>query len=268
MGTGDQYKEDCSKLAGLVERFTGIPRERAFFFVMENAAAELLPCSNMICETESQREKLSALFDFKNLYETLKGAEKNREHSLSDTSEAMEYFKNYYADMNDKERFSVAFLDSHNRVIATKTLSSGSVNESAVYPRELIKEALFFNAVSVMLAHNHPGGVSRPSQEDLMATSRVKQGMDTVGVRLLDHIIVAGDKAISLADMGQIDLPSNVPGLAKAASPTVREKDSSPKTKMPTIKEQIAAGKKQLAEQRAAVPTRAAVKMKNNALEV
>ena len=267
MGTGDQYKEDCSKLAGLVERFTGIPKERAFFFVMENAAAELLPCANMICETESQREKLSALFDFKNLYETLKSAEKSREHSLSGTSEAMEYFKNYYADMNDKERFSVAFLDSHNRVIATKTISSGTVNESAVHPRELIKEALFYNAVSVMLAHNHPGGAVTPSQDDLMATGRVKQGMDSVGIRLLDHIIVAGDKAISIADMGQIDLSGKVPGLAKAASPPVRETGIAPEAKTPTIKEQIAAGKKQLAGQRATAPVRAAVKSNNIGLE-
>jgi DNA repair protein RadC len=269
MDTGNQHKEDCAKLAGLVERFTGIPKAQTFFFVMQNAAADLLPCANIVCETDLQREKLAALFEFKNLYETVKGAEKSREYVLSSTSDAMAYFKNYYADMNDKERFSATFLDSQNRVIATKTISSGTVNESSVHPREIVKEALFHNAVSVMVAHNHPGGAKNPSQPDLFVTDRIKRSIETIGVNLLDHIIVAGDKSISLADMGLMPQSSPMPEIAKAASP-VREESSSykPESRQPSIKQQLAAGKKHLAAERTAAPARAVAKIKSNALEV
>ena len=269
MDEGNQYKEDCAKLAGLVERFTGIPKERVFFFVTQNAAESLLPCANIICETQSQREKLAALFDFKNLYEMIKGADKSREYAFGSSYDAMRYFKDYYADKNDRESFSVAFLDSHNKAIAVKTISSGTVNESMVHPREIIKEALFHNAVSVMLAHNHPGGATNPSQADLFVTEKIQQALETVGVRLLDHIIVAKDKTVSLAETGQMPASSPAPINTRAASP-VRENGGirKPEPRAPSIKQQLAAGKKQLAAERAAAPSRAAAKTKSNALEV
>jgi DNA repair protein RadC len=268
METGNQYAQDSAKLAALIERYTGIPKERVFFFVMENAAAELLPCANLICDTDKQREKLAALFEFKNLYEAVKSAEQSRTHALNDTQAAIGYFKNRYADANDRERFSAAFLDSQHRVIAAKEMFAGTVGESAVHPREIIKEVLFYNAASVMLAHNHPGGSERPSQADIAVTARIKQSMDAVGVKLLDHIIIAGNRAVSLAETGHIPATA-APLIPMAASP-VREKGSryQAKTQQPSIKQKIAAGKNQLATDRAAKPARAAAKTKSNALEV
>jgi len=269
MDSGSQYKDDCAKLAGLVERFTGIPKERVFFFVMQNSADALLPCANIICDTQPQREKLAALFDFKNVYEMAKGADKSREYVLGTSSDTMNYFKDYYADKNDREHFSVAFLDSRNRVIATKTISSGTVNESFVHPREIVKEALFYNSVSVVLSHNHPGGNTEPSQADLFVTEKIKQAMDTIGIRILDHVIIARDKTISLAELGKMPTSSPSHGNSKAASP-VREsgglREAEPRT--PSIKQQIAAGKKQLAAERAAAPARAAAITKSKPLEV
>jgi len=269
MDTDSQYREDSARLAGLIERFTGIPKERIFFFVMQNAAAELLPCANIICETSTQREKLSALFEFKNLYETVKGAEKNREHTLSGTDDAKEYFKSHYADMNDKERVSVAFLDSQCRVITTKIISTGTVNESSEHPREIIKEALFNHAASVMVAHNHPGGSPYPSEQDLLMTERVKQGLDAIGIKLLDHIIVAGDKAISFADMGKMPISNTTSANAKAASPVREERDLfQQKSEQPSIRQQLAAAKRELAADCVTAPVREAVKSENNAWEV
>lgn len=122
----------------------------------------------------------------------------------------MEYFKTYYEDKNDKERVSVAFLDSQLRIIATKTMFSGTVDQSFLSDREIVKEALFHNAASAMLAHNHPGGSDTPSQADVTHTKRIQQALEAVGVRLLDHIIVAGDTAASLAADGYISVSSKV----------------------------------------------------------
>jgi DNA repair protein RadC len=263
MDTDYQYKEDCTKLAGLVERFTGIPKKRVFDFVKDNSASDLLPFANMVCKTDSQRVKLAALFEFKNLYETIKCAEKSQEYILDSATAAKGYFKSYYADLNDKERFSITFLDAQLKVIATKTMFTGTINESPVHPRELIKEALFYNAVSIMLSHNHPSGYSTPSQQDLLVTRRVREVMDAANIQLLDHIIVARDDALSLADRGDIRAIETAQIQSKAATP-VRE----PQAKKPSIKQQLKEAGEQLATELSESPTRAAPKTKSKEMGI
>jgi len=254
MNRSNQYIEDCEKLAGLVERYTGIPKDRTYRFVMDNSASELLPSANLLCNTDTQKNKLAALFEFKNLYETIKGAENSREYTLDTTVKAMDYFTNYFADMNDKERFTVALLDSGNRIIATKIISTGTVNEAPVQPREIIKEALFRNAVSVVLAHNHPSGTTRPSNEDIATTHRIKQFMEIVNIRLLDHIIVVRDEAISLADMGLIDTVNSRAETSKAASPISEKPEEYALNKAPfSVKQQLAAAKERRVNEQAAL---------------
>ena len=90
MPKNKQYKEDSARLAVLVEKYTNIPQDRVYQFVMENTADNLLPYANELCKTSAQREKLNALFEFKNLYEIVKGAE-NREYVLDSQEKAMEY---------------------------------------------------------------------------------------------------------------------------------------------------------------------------------
>ena len=205
MEKDNQYEADSLRLASLIESYTDIPKERLYDFVMENTAAEILPCANMFCETDAQRNKLSMLFEFKSLYETVKVSEKNRIYELNSTEKAMDYFKGYYSDLGDKERVAVAFLDSAHNIIAAKTVSTGTVAESHINLREIIKDALFYNAVSVMMAHNHPAGIPRASRADIDTTQHIKKSLNLVEINLLDHIIVARDKAVSMADLGYID---------------------------------------------------------------
>ena len=269
METGNQYKEDCAKLAGLVEHFTGIPKERTFFFVMQNAADELLPCANSVCETDLQRQKLTAVFEFKNIYEKVKQGEIAKNYTLDSADAAMEYFCNYFADTKDREYFVAAYLSNTHEVITTKTISAGSINSSAVYPREILKEALFCNASGVIVSHNHPSGSLKPSSLDLDVTKELKKSFEATGVQMLDHILVAGDRAVSLNSTGNISHRQDIQKNMKAASP-VREKGNTykPEARQPSIREKIAAGRKQLEQQRTAAPTRASAKLKNNALEV
>ncbi len=100
------------------------------------------------------------------------------------------------------EAFVVLFLDVKNRLMESIELFRGTLSHTRVYPRELIKAALTRNAASVILAHNHPTGTSEPSKEDKALTRSLKQALDLVEVRLLDHFIVAGPDIYSFAENG------------------------------------------------------------------
>gem|GEM_PF-841387 len=219
MDTDNQLKSDRERLSGLISKYTGIPAKRVYGFIAENGAGKIMSSANMLAKTDAQREKIISLIEFKNLYEIVKGADNKVEHVLSSTESAKGYFIKLFADKNDKERVAAVFLDSANKITATKIMSAGSVNESAVNSREITREALFHNAVAVILAHNHPSGIARPSSSDELATDRVEHSLSAVGVKLHDHIIVVGDSAISMADSGGFNFSELVAEMSKAASP-------------------------------------------------
>ncbi len=104
----------------------------------------------------------------------------------------------------EQEVFMVVFLDAQHRVIKAEELFSGTLTQTSVYPREVVKRALFHNAAAVILAHNHPSGVAEPSQSDRLLTDALKQSLALVDVRVLDHFIVAGAGCLSFAERGMI----------------------------------------------------------------
>ena len=95
------------------------------------------------------------------------------------------------------EAFAVAYIDSQHRVIASQILFTGTVTQTTVHPREIAKGALLHNASAVVMAHNHPSGTLQFSDADRTLTHTLKQALHVVDVRLHDHILVAGGKAIS-----------------------------------------------------------------------
>jgi len=103
-----------------------------------------------------------------------------------------------------QEVFVVMFLDTQHRVIASEELFHGTLSQTSVYPREVVKRALAHNAAAVILAHNHPSGVAEPSQSDQLLTSALKQALSLVDVRVLDHFIVAMGQTLSFAEKGLI----------------------------------------------------------------
>ena len=100
------------------------------------------------------------------------------------------------------EVFMAVFLDTQNRVIAMEELFRGSLRETSVYPREVVKRALHLNASAIIFAHNHPSGVAEPSRADEAITQALKQALALVDVRVLDHFIVAAGGGVSLAERG------------------------------------------------------------------
>ena len=100
------------------------------------------------------------------------------------------------------ECFAGLFLDNHNRVIAALELFRGTLNQTAVYPREVARQALRLNAAAVIFAHNHPSGIPEPSQADRLLTDALRSALAQIEVAVLDHLIVAGNRCVSFAERG------------------------------------------------------------------
>lgn len=102
-----------------------------------------------------------------------------------------------------QECFIALWLDAQNRLILSETLFTGTLTQTSVYPREVVKTALQRNASAVILAHNHPSGLAEPSHADQMLTTSLRQALAMVDVKLLDHFIVAGTtRPLSFAERG------------------------------------------------------------------
>jgi len=102
-----------------------------------------------------------------------------------------------------QEVFIALWLDAQNRLIADEELFRGTLTQTSVYPREVVKRALARNAAAVILAHNHPSGVAEPSAADELLTQSLKQALGLVDVRIVDHFIVAGTATpLSFAERG------------------------------------------------------------------
>ncbi len=104
----------------------------------------------------------------------------------------------------EHEVFVVVFLDAQHRVLVTEEMFRGTLTQTSVYPREVVKAALRANAAAVIFAHNHPSGVAQPSQADELLTRNLKEALALVEVKVLDHFIVAGSSTLSFAERGLI----------------------------------------------------------------
>jgi len=102
------------------------------------------------------------------------------------------------------EAFYVLCLDAQNRVNFSDLVHEGTINEAPVYPRLIVETALRHQANAVVLAHNHPGGSLKPSSADIEVTKKISNALGAISIKVIDHIIVAGDKYYSFAEKGLI----------------------------------------------------------------
>ncbi len=101
-----------------------------------------------------------------------------------------------------REVFCVLFLDNQHRLLACEDLFFGTIDGASVYPREVVKRALARNAAAVILAHNHPSGIAEPSQADRRITERLREALELVEIRVLDHMVVGDAEVVSFAERG------------------------------------------------------------------
>lgn len=102
----------------------------------------------------------------------------------------------------DREVFVCLFLDAQNRVIEAENMFYGTLTQTSVYPREVVKKSFLHNAAAVIFAHNHPSGVPEPSKADQHLTDALKAALSLIDVKVLDHFVIAGNQIVSFAERG------------------------------------------------------------------
>ncbi len=205
---GPSSLSDAELLAIFIR--TGVPGKTAVDVAREllnryGGLRELLAAGpEEMCETpglgEAKYVQLQASLELgrRFLAEKLK-----REVTLGSTRDTRDFLQAQLRDRKN-EVFCVLFLDNRHRVLTFEELFQGTLNGTAVYPREIVKRALRLNAAAVILVHNHPSGVAEPSRADELLTHRLKEALSTVDVRLLDHLVVGDGETVSFSERGLI----------------------------------------------------------------
>lgn len=153
--------------------------------------------------------------------------------AMLNSPRAVRQFLTLHLAEQEREVFTALWLDTQHRVVAADDLFMGTLSQTSVYPREVVKRALQLNAASVIFAHNHPSGAAEPSQSDRLLTDALKQSLAMIDVRVLDHFIVAGANTLSFAERGllcAIEPPDDEP----AAPPRKRRARKVEKTETAT----------------------------------
>lgn len=127
-----------------------------------------------------------------------------REREVFSTPDAVKHYLTLRLAAESREHFGVMYLDGQNRLIAFQVHFSGTLTETSVYPREVVLAALQHHAAAVVLCHNHPSGIVIPSLADKALTQTLKAALALMGIRVLDHVIVAPGAALSMAELGLI----------------------------------------------------------------
>lgn len=183
---------------------TGLSERKVRKYASENNPFNVLEHPNIIEPNKQQLHKINILNEFIASYRLLKLYEKDSKITLDSAAIAGDYFVSILGGVKDKEKFLVAFLDSGNNIIETKVLSEGSINEAVVYPRLVLKMALDCDCKSMIIAHNHPGGSMVPSLQDKQLTQNLVSIFTPLQISVLDHIIIANNSYLSMAEKGMI----------------------------------------------------------------
>ena len=154
--------------------------------------------TSLYVRSQTKRYKLANADEIAAAARDLVDLRMQRGASFRDPATSQEYFRDKLSGY-EREIFAVVFLDTRHRLIDYVELFSGTVDGAEVHAREVVKQAMRLNAAAAIVGHNHPSGNVEPSAADRAVTCRLKQALALVDVRLLDHLIVAGNKTQSMA---------------------------------------------------------------------
>ena len=129
------------------------------------------------------------------------GQEAQRRDNLSSPQAVRDYLR-LHLTQRDREVFVAVYLDAQNRVLKIQELFAGTLTQTSVFPRDVVRHALLANAAAVIFAHNHPSGLAEPSRADEVLTQALKQALALVDVKVLDHFVVGAGGAMSFAERG------------------------------------------------------------------
>lgn len=128
---------------------------------------------------------------------------RNSTQKFTSSAQTINYLRLKLAALQS-EVFAVMYLNSQHQLIEYKEMFYGTIDSAPVYPREIVKMSLKFNAAAVVLSHNHPSGAPEPSMSDQKITQRLQNALDLIDVRVLDHIVVGADHTVSMAERGMM----------------------------------------------------------------
>jgi DNA repair protein RadC len=186
---------DYSSLSD-VELLAQIVGPRAARRIYQGALAPLF-------SSEKGPEGCEKLLAARELIRRMLAEQMRRECVLSSPAAVRDYLRLLFR-CREYESFVLLYLDSQHRLIASEELFRGTLSQTSVYPREVVKRSLANNCAAVIFAHCHPSGVAEPSRADELLTSTLKQALALVDVRVLDHMVVAENALVSFAEMGLI----------------------------------------------------------------
>lgn len=199
--TNEKYVADFVQS---IHKLTRIPLPKLEEYGKSNNLINVLEHPRVLEPTAAQYRKIEQLNAFLRAYRVVKWEEENTKQSLRSPQQAGDYFSSLLDGMRDRERFLVAFLNNSNRIIETRTISEGGIDQAPVYPRDILKAALNCDCTAMIFAHNHPGGTPSPSREDVLITQRMVDIFNPLNIQVLDHIIIAGNDYVSMAETGKL----------------------------------------------------------------
>ena len=181
----------------------GINKEMLRDYVRDNDIRHILDHPAVLGMDVRKTEKLYQLKDFINAYGILRAEAENEE--ISCTQQAKDLFLARMGYHCEYESVMAAFLDTKGKIISCEEISQGAVNCSILLSQKIAKRAILLDATSVIVGHNHPSLSTTPSMQDISVTKNLLSGLRLLDIRLLDHIIVGGNQALSMCEKGIVD---------------------------------------------------------------
>ena len=163
--------------------------------------SEAMPDSRLYVRGEQRRYRVANADEIIEAARAVAGQRMQRGESFTDPQASARFFQDKLVGL-EREVFAAVFLDKRHRLIEYVELFQGTIDGTEVHPRVVVREALRCNAAAVIVAHNHPSGTVEPSAADRAVTARLKQALALVDIRLLDHVVVGGPRAISMTAKG------------------------------------------------------------------
>lgn len=192
-----QYDKDKEAFATILSKYTKIGKGTILEFLQTKNVNDIFQNPHALTNDMSKIQRIEELRFLRNTYDNLKDYSKG--YQIDSPKKAQDYFRNYNMDIQDKEYFSVAFLDTKNQIIDVST-TSGTINYVVVDVRGIIKDALKHNATGILISHNHPSGNPTPSQDDIRLTKRFHDSCELLGINFLDHVITGNLSYVSMKE--------------------------------------------------------------------
>ncbi len=198
-----KFEKDVELFVATLNKYTKVDKTRISEFLKNKNVKDIFQNPYALTDDLSKIKRIEELRFLRNTYDNLK--DYTRSYTISNPQDAKNYFLNCNMDRQDKEYFSVAFLNTKSAVIDVLTVE-GSINSVLIDVREIMKEVLKHNANRIVIAHNHPSGVPEPSNEDIQLTKRICRSCDLLGIDFLDHVITSNEDYVSLRErFGEFD---------------------------------------------------------------